>query len=304
MKVFVTGATGFIGEAVAAALARAGHAVVGLTRSAEKGRALEALEVEALVGNLDDATLLAAAVQRCEVVVHCAAEYSARYMELDRTAVRTLLDAAKAVGRPRAFVYTSGTWVHGDTGGRRVDESDELRPIAYVAPRAETERLVLGAAGGTLRTLVLRPGCVYGGSGSLTAAWFASAAKSGAAEIVGEGAQRWAMVHRDDLADAYVRAVESHASGEVFNVIDRSRFTVAECASAAGRALGKDGSLRRVPLSAALERLGPWAECLTFDQHVDASKALRRLGWNPRHGGFVDSIDACARAWRASSRAS
>src|SRR5262249_12502004 len=76
MKVFVPGATGFIGGAVASALARAGHAVVGSTRSAEKTRALEALEVEPLVGNLDDSKLLVAAVQRCEVLVHCAAEYS------------------------------------------------------------------------------------------------------------------------------------------------------------------------------------------------------------------------------------
>lgn len=300
MKIFVTGATGFIGSAVAGALARSGHQVLGLTRANEKSRSLESLEVEPLIGNLDDRHVLAAAVSRCEVLVHCAAEYSQRYLELDRTAVETMLEEAERLVRPRLFIYTSGVWVYGETGDRRVDESDDVNPPEMVTARVENERMVLAANQGSLRTLVMRPGCVYGGHGSLSAMWFQSAEQEGVAQFVGEGHQRWAMVHRDDLADAYIRAVESAEAGEVFNIVDRSRSSIRECAAAAGRALEKSGETRSIPVAVAAKKLGPMAECLALDQNVDSSKATRRLGWIPRHNGFADAAARYALSWRAS----
>ncbi|MCC7014883.1 MAG: NAD-dependent epimerase/dehydratase family protein [Planctomycetes bacterium] len=303
MKIFVTGATGFIGSAVAGALARAGHDVLGLTRGTDRSRVLESLEVEPLIGNLDDAHILAAAVSRCEVLVHCAAEYSQRYLELDRQAVVTMLEEAEHMVRPRLFIYTSGVWVYGETGEHRVDESDDVNPPAMVTARVENERAVLAANQGVLRTLVLRPGCVYGGHGSLTAMWFQSAEQDGVAQFVGEGHQRWATVHRDDLADAYIRAVESREAGEVFNIVDHSRSSVRECASAAAKALGKSGETHAIPVATAVKKLGPMAECLALDQNVDSSKATRRLGWIPRHTGFVDDVRRYSLSWGASRSA-
>jgi nucleoside-diphosphate-sugar epimerase len=145
----------------------------------------------------------------------------------------------------------------------------------------------------------MRPGCVYGGSGSLTAQWFASATEHGAARIVGEGANRWAMVHKDDVADAYVRAARSGHAGQVFNVTDRSRFTVRECATAASHAAGKGGAVAVTPLDEARAKMGALADCLALDQHVDSSKAAHLLGWQPRHAGFVDGVDRYYRAWQA-----
>jgi nucleoside-diphosphate-sugar epimerase len=107
------------------------------------------------------------------------------------------------------------------------------------------------------------------------------------------------MVHVADVADAYRRAVESPFSGEVFNIVDRSRFTVRECAEAAARAIGIDTDLIRVPVADATTEMGAMAECLTLNQHVGAGKASRLLGWQPRHGGFVDGATRCALAWRA-----
>lgn len=299
MRVFVTGATGFIGHAVAGALARAGHSVLGLTRSKDKARELELLEVEPVLGNLDNAALLASAVQRCDAIVHCAAEYSQRYLALDRSAAHAMLEECERVGLPRLVVYTSGVWVYGNTGTRMANEGDAPNPLPQVAPRVDNERMVLAATSGQVRTIVLRPGCVYGGSGSLTSAWFEAAA-AGAPEVIGDGSNRWAMVHRDDLADAYLRAVESSFSGQVFNVVDRSRCTVADCVAAAARALGSSATVRSRSLDDARKLVGPMADCLALDQHVDASKAQRWLGWNPRHGGFVDGVEGLARAWRAS----
>jgi nucleoside-diphosphate-sugar epimerase len=299
MDIFVTGATGFVGSAVAAAFARQGHTVFGLARSKDKAARLERHEITPVIGDLDDPKTYASAADRCSVLVHCAAELSARYMELDKLTVKTLVSSAARSNQPRTILYTSGVWVYGDTEGRLVDENAALNPPALVAPRVQTEKEVLAASEGRVRTIVIRPGCVYGRSGSLTSTWFESASKEGAAHYVGDGSQRWAMVHLMDLADAYVRAAESSSGGEAFNVVDRSRFTVRECAEAASRAAGASGKTKSVPVAEAAKAYGPMAECLALNQNVDGSKCARVLGWQPRHGGFVDGVERYYLAWRA-----
>jgi len=147
--------------------------------------------------------------------------------------------------------------------------------------------------------LVIRPGCVYGGPGGLTAPWFADASAGKAPTVVGDGRSRWTMVHGDDLADAYLRVGESGLGGEVFDISDRSRATLLEMAVAAARAAGYRGEIRPVPLAEAAKTLGDFAEALALNQHVDARKAVRLLRWQPRHGGFLDEADLYYRAWRA-----
>jgi nucleoside-diphosphate-sugar epimerase len=107
------------------------------------------------------------------------------------------------------------------------------------------------------------------------------------------------MVHLADLSDAYVRAVESGLGGEALNVVDRSRSTVRECAEAASRAAGAGGKVETQSVADASRSIGPVADCLVLDQHVDGSKCARRLGWQPAHGGFVDGVERYHRAWRA-----
>ena len=107
------------------------------------------------------------------------------------------------------------------------------------------------------------------------------------------------MVHLDDLADAYVRAAESGLAGEIFNVTDRSRFTVLELATAAARAAGYKGEIRPLPLAEARKTMGDFADALALNQHLDSGKAVRLLGWQPRHGGFLDEVEALYGAWKA-----
>jgi nucleoside-diphosphate-sugar epimerase len=106
------------------------------------------------------------------------------------------------------------------------------------------------------------------------------------------------MVHLDDLAELYVRAAESACAGQVFNATDRSRFSVQDCARAASRAAGAGGKVESISVAEASKTMGPMAECLALDQHVDSSKAARLLGWQPRHGGFVDGVERYFRAWQ------
>lgn len=298
MQVFVTGATGFIGLAVATAFARRGHRVLGLARTSEKARELARLEVEPVLGALQEPATWRERASACSVYVHCAFEYSGRGFELDRNTLRVLTELGGRKGSARKLLYTSGVWVYGDTGARSVDESTPVNPPKFVAARVENEHFALSCARPELATLVLRPGCVYGGMGSLTAAWFDGATK-GAARFVGDGTQRWAMVHRDDLAELYVLAAESNLACEVLNATDRSRNSIRDCTEAASRVAGGKGRVESIPVDEAVQTFGPMAEALAFTQHVDSSKAARLLGWQPRHAGFVDEVERHYLAWRA-----
>jgi len=303
MRVFVTGASGYVGGAVAAALARAGHEVSGLVRSRTAAHRLAAVEVIPVTGDMSDPDGLRAAARNADALVHCAAEWSPRLHELDRAATGALLEEAATSDRPQLLVYTSGVWLYGDTAGRPVDEASPLAPPESVAPRVEVERMVLAANRSRLRTLVLRPGCLYGGRGGLTAAWFASAVEHGAARIVGDGGNRWSMVHVDDLAAAYALAVESPLAGDVLNLSEPSRATVRECAAAASRAAGRDGTVLSLSDEEAAAAFGPMAVPLAFSQVVDSCRAERLLGWRPRHAGFVAEAARCFAAWQATRAA-
>ena len=293
MRVFVTGATGYVGRAVAEAFRLRGHRVAGLTRTAEKGRALAAREIEPALGDMKDPASYARAAQAADVLVHCAAEYSADYQALDRRTVDAFLAQMKST-RTRTIVYTSGVWQYGATGPNPVDETAAFEGKPLAPWRTEHEKLVLAAGG-----LVIRPGCVYGGSGGLTGEWFAGARDKGAAPIVGKGENRWATVHGDDVGELFALAAESGLRGELFNATDRSRSTVREMAAAASRAAGKEGNVAELDAKEAEKRYGGMALGLALDQHVDSSKALRRLGWNPRFGGFCDDPQRYHDAWMA-----
>lgn len=297
MKIFITGATGYIGFNVAMAYRRAGHAVWGLTRSEEKARNLARHEIRPVVGRMQDPGGWRDAAVGCNVLIHAAVDFEADPFALDRQTVEFLHSLAKQGPQPKTLIYTSGVWVYGDTRGRMVDETTPLNPPRMVARRPGIEQLVLDAA--DVHGLVIRPGCVYGYQGGLTGMWFGGAVQEKSLSAAGDGANRWAMVHADDLADAYLRAGESGLRGEVFNITDRSRWSVAEMLTAVARATGHTGRIRFIPTAEAAKSMGDFAECLALDQHVDARKAVRRLGWQPKHGGFVDEVEACFMSWNA-----
>jgi nucleoside-diphosphate-sugar epimerase len=298
MKVFITGASGYIGNSVARAFRRAGHEVWGLVRSNEKANLLWGDEIRPVIGDLKKPDSFTQALKDAEVVIHTAAEMGPDMPNLDKQAVERVLAVAKDGHRTATVVYTSGVWVYGDTKNNRVNEATPTKPLPLVAWRPAHEDMVLKASSDRLLSVVIRPGCVYGGKGGLTGMWFESAEKEGAARTVGDGNNRWAMIHVDDLAEAYLKVVHARVRGEVFNVTDRSRFTIREMASAASKAAGRSADVKVWPTSEATKQLGPFAEALAVDQHVDSWKAVQVLGWNPRFGGFADDAEVFYNAWK------
>lgn len=290
MKVFLTGATGYIGYSVALAFRRAGHEVYGLVRTDEKARLLAKNEIHPIVGNMQSPQSYLPAAEQCSVLIHAAFDVQGESPKTDRQAVAALLSTAGKGAQPKTFLFTSGVWVYGNTGIGMADETTALNPPAHVAWRPANEQIVLNAEG--MRGLVIRPGCLYGLQGGLTGEWF-QAAYDKTLKVVGDGKNRWAMVHPDDLADGYLRAAESGLGGEIFNFTDRSRASVRDMAQAVARVTHYSAEIQYTPVA------GAYHECLALDQHVDSRKAVRLLGWQPKHSGFIDGVEAYFASWKA-----
>ena len=282
MRIFITGATGYIGGAVVSALRNAGHEVAALVRpDAEQGH-LREQGVFIIAGDLASLADMGDTLKEYDAFVHTA-QSNENAAELNAIAI----DAFTA--QEGHFVFTSGVWVLGNTKGS--DEASPVNPLEIVAWRPSQEERALGAGGA-----VIRPGCVYGGKQSLLADWFAAAEQGRATKIVGDGNNRWALVDLDDLAQLYVRAVEQRATG-VLHGIDDTNATLNECA----RAVSPDLEIEYVPLEVARENFGPFADALAIDQVVHSNETRAKLGWTPRHT-FTSSIDEQWREWRDTRR--
>ena len=278
MRIFITGATGYIGNAVALELRDRGHDVAALVRADADGGPLRARGVVVISGDLGSLPQLANTLSEYDACIHTAFSATADAVALDRTAVDVFTSAGGY------FLFTSGVWVLGNTNGKRVDESSPTHPLPLVAWRPAHEQIVLKSG----KNGVLRPGIVYGGRQSICADWFAAADQKRPIEIVGDGKNRWPMVHIHELAQLYARAVEGKVSG-ILHGIDDTDATVGQCAGALGRVVSK-----------GME--GPFADALKSNQSVSSEKTRRKLGWNPRKT-FLSSIDEQWSEWRALQKA-
>ncbi len=299
LRILVTGATGYLGGAIAMRLARAGHQVQGLTRSAERGTALVSLGVDPVIGHLNDPDSYLGALKNCDAIIHAAID-PAGMAAGDRHA----LDAIKIAvqdGRVRRVLYTSGVWVHGDTGGRVIDESAPLAPVELMRWRAAHEDVVLDLAVLEAAVVVFRPGIVYGESRGLVGQMFAEAREKRTVTTPGDGRQHWPLVHRADVAEAYALALEHAKGGDCFILADESLLTVREIAEAIARVTGAQA--RVWTRDEMVRALGAYGEALLTSQKVTSAKARRELGWVPRHTSLVHEVGALYQEWQSSQRA-
>ncbi|HVR43005.1 MAG TPA: NAD-dependent epimerase/dehydratase family protein [Thermoanaerobaculia bacterium] len=291
MKIFMTGATGYIGGAVAARLREAGHEITALVRDSGRAARLASGGVRLVEGDLGSLLDHREEIANHEVYVHTAASQK-NAIELDETAIHAFTRNHDG----RHFIYTSGVWVLGNTGPAVADEAAPPRPLDIVAWRPKHERYVLEEGRDNFTTSVLRPGCVYGGRQSLLAGWFAAAEKGDPVEIIGDGVNRWAMVHLSELADCYLLAVEKRVGG-VLHGVDDTRATIRECAEALAKESGGKSEVRTVPLGEARVKLGVFADALAVDQEVASHSTRQRVEWNPKKT-FVGSIREQWKEWR------
>jgi nucleoside-diphosphate-sugar epimerase len=282
---------------------RAGHEVVAFDRNAING-AVRPRVSHVITKDLRDIAEARDLLLSCDAMIHLAIEdaNSSQRIEIDRAALAAMLEIARAAAAPRIVVYTSGTAILGSTTGRApACDHTPVSPSEFVAWRPSHEQLTLDAQTSQVATAVVRPSKVYGSSGGIMGALFASARETGAVMFTGEGHERWPTVHVDDLADLYLKITERarelvqwDRSHRVFNAVDGSCHPVRAIARAASHAAGCDGRVVAVPYAQARSRIGGFADNLVLDQEVKTTNSAR-VDWRPRMAGFVENAEAMYR---------
>jgi nucleoside-diphosphate-sugar epimerase len=278
MRVLLTGGTGYIGSAVLDSLVRAGHHVDALVRNREKAAAVQVRGAHPVIGDLSQPATYAAVAAVVNGSIHTAMDDSSRGHALDALALDTLLVPASAPRPGRFFIYTSGVWVLGPAPAP-VDEGSPINPIELSAWRAPHEQRVLAAAGPDLRTVVVRPGIVYGGSRGIVGDMFKSAA-NGLVRVIGTGENHWPLVYDRDLGELYLLLAASTTASGIYHANDECDEQVNELVTAIGGYVSIRPSVRKVPLPEARQKMGPYADALALDQIVRCPRA-HALGWTP-----------------------
>ncbi len=298
MRIFLTGATGYIGSAVLDALLRGGHDVTALVRDPEKAERVARRGVQPIIGELSKNASYAAAAEGADAVVHTAFEQSKNGPAVDRQALDTLLGATArraAAGRPATMVYTSGIWVLGDTHGPATEDAP-VKPTALVAWRPEHERVVLDAGRDGVRTAVVRPAIVYGGARGIIGDLLKDAG-NGLVRVIGEGKNHWPCVYDRDLADLYARIVAHQGASGVFHANDEADERVEDLVEAIAHHAKMRPDVRHVPLEEARAKMGPYADALALDQIVRSPRA-RALGWTPTLHSVAGNAARLFEEWR------
>jgi nucleoside-diphosphate-sugar epimerase len=294
MRVFVTGASGYIGGSVAAALLAAGDEVTGLVRSAQRAQQVRTLGIEPVHGTLSDARLLARMAREADAVINAANAD-------DRGPVEAMVTALAGTGKP--FIHTSGSSIVGDMAGgeptdRIYQDDTPVRPLPGRAARVAVNNLVLDAAKQGVRAVVVCPTLIYGRGHGVHAQSIqiprlvAVAKKYGVARHVGRGENIWSNVHIDDLMDLYLLALNKAPAG-AFYYAENGENSMREAAAAISRRLGFGGRTAPMPIDEAVAELGDSAANYTFgsNSRVRGVRARRELGWSPRRIALLDEIE-------------
>jgi nucleoside-diphosphate-sugar epimerase len=290
MRVFVTGASGWIGSAVVTELLGAGHTVAGLARSGKSADAVRELGAEVRRGDLSDPDGLREAATEADAVIHLGYNHDFSQVEAaartDRAAIGAFGDALAGTGKP--LLIAAGTL--GLTPGRAATEAD--LPVAGAHPRHDNQLVTLALAERGVRSLVCRfAPTVHGdGDGGFVAALVSIARKAGDSAYLGEGTGRWAAVHVADAARLVRLAVEKAPAATVLHAIGEEGVATREIAGAIGRALGVP--VTSLPSEQAADRFGWLAPFYGADVPVSAEATRTLLSWKPERPGLLADLDA------------
>ncbi|MGH8636615.1 MAG: NAD-dependent epimerase/dehydratase family protein, partial [Burkholderiales bacterium] len=266
--------------------------VDALVRNSERAALVQARGGQPVLVDLARPMSYADAVAAADGVIHTAFEFSPKGPQVDAGVLDVILRGGV---RPRFVIYTSGIWVLGNQP-TPADETAPLNPAPGVAWRPAHEDRVLNAATASLRTAVIRPGIVYGGSRGIVSDLFKNAA-NGLVRIVGAGDNRWPLVYDRDLGELYLRIANDPQASGIYHANDEGDEHVNDLVEAIAQQVPVQPSVRRVPLTEARQKMGPVADALALDQVIRSPRA-RQLGWSPSLHSVSGNVARLFEEWR------
>lgn len=292
MKVFLTGATGYIGGSVATKLLERGDTVLGLARTEEAAAALKKRGIEPVAGDINAYTPFVEVAKRVDAVINAANSDNA-------FVAHALLDGLKGSGK--TLIQTSGSSVVGtyDNGEARDDTFDEDTPFTpepEKAMRVAIDKQVLAAAKDNVRSIVIRPTLIYGrglgvaGISVQLPKLIDVAKKHGVPRHVGRGQNIWGHVHIADVVDLFLLALDKAKPGSNFYA-EAGEANFKSVTQSIGRMLGMGDTTKDWPIGEAVEGLGPGAYLSFGSNSRVRGKRARELGWKPKQGTLFDEIE-------------
>lgn len=291
MRVFVTGATGWVGSAVVRDLIEGGHTVLGLARSGESARALGAAGADVQPGDLDDFDSLREGAAACDGVIHTAFKHDfAQFLEnadLDRRVIETIGDVLAGSDRP--FVTTSGSLMLAMATPGRVGTERDVPPATI--PRMPSEQATVSLAERRVRSSVMRlPPSVHGdGDGGFVPRIIDIARGTGVSAYIGDGANRWAAVHRRDAARAFRLALEKGEAGARYHAIDDDGIAIRLLAETIGHHLNLPTA--SITQEAAAAHFGFLAMFIGLDAPMSSALTREKLGWAPTGPALITDLE-------------
>ncbi len=290
MRIFLTGATGFIGSAIIPELINAGHQVLGLTRSDAGAEQLKAAGAEVHRGTLEDVESLRSGAAKSDGVIHCAFDHNfsdfVAICEKDRRAIEAMGSVLE--GSDRALVITSGTGMGNTVPGEPANE-DNFNP-EHPNPRRASELAGVAVAEKGVRVSVVRLPQVHDPvKQGLVTYYIKNAREKGVVAYVGDGLNRWPAGHRLDVARLYKLAFEKNQAGSRYNAVGEEGVTAREIAEAVGRGL----KLPVVSLTPeeAPSHFGFLAAFIGYDMPASSALTQKRLGWTPTGPGLIADLE-------------
>jgi nucleoside-diphosphate-sugar epimerase len=289
MRVFVTGATGFIGAAVVRELVAAGHGVLGLARDAAKAEVLAATGAEAAMGTLEDTTRLAALAAQCDGVIHLAFNHDfSRFAEncaLDRAAIDAMGGGLVGSGKP--LIVTAG--LAGLAPAGEIVTETHLTPADYAFPR-QSEQAALALVPEGVRGIVLRLPQVHDTRRQGFVSYVIEVARAkGVLAYVGDGANRWPAAHVPDVARLYRLALEHAEAGAICHAVGEEGIAMRAICDALSRRLGLPTASLNAGEAAA--HFGWLAGFVGTDMAASSAITREMLGWEPKGPGLLTDLE-------------
>jgi nucleoside-diphosphate-sugar epimerase len=291
VRVFVTGASGWVGSAVVPELLAAGHQVTGLARSEASAAALREAGADVRKGSLTDPEGLARAAAAADGVIHLAFRHDdfAAGAAADLAAVQAMGEALEGTGKP--LVMTSGTLMIPQLAPGRLGTEDVLPPADTTLPRVATEAAAIALAQRGVRTSIVRLAPTVHGDGDqgFVPGLIRIARQSGAAGYVGDGSNRWPAVHRRDAARLYRLGLEHAPAGSVLHAVADEEIPFRDIAATIAQNLGLPTA--SVDPADVPARYGFLSWPISTDNPTSSALTRKLLGWQPEHPGLLEDLN-------------